>query len=146
MKKLLSLVALLNLSVAFAASLDNLNGHWVLDCTQTQINGVSGHVLESYSFNSSSYQFKREWFKKTGCKGNAFKVDAEEGTIKLGKENTNSGFNPEGTFEIDFITSQVTNLGVIWLNDAGTKMRTTRGFPGDRSTMLGILQYSKRQK
>jgi hypothetical protein len=146
MKKLLCLFALLNLSAAFAASLDNLNGQWVLDCTQTQINGVSGHVLESYTFNSSSYQFKREWFKKADCKGTAFKLDAEEGTIKLGKENTNNGFNPEGTFEIDYISSKGNDRGVIWLNDMGTKMRTARGLAENRNVMLGVFQYSKRQK
>lgn len=145
MKILLALLSIIIIPQSFAAStLDNLNGQWALDCTQTQINGVSGHTLETYTFNSSSYQFKRQWFKKAGCKDTAFKVDTEDGTIKLGKENTNNGFNPEGTFEIDYISSKGTDQGVIWLNEAGTKMRTVRGLGASRNTLLGILQYSKR--
>ncbi len=145
MKKLICLISLFALSQTYASStLEKLNGQWALDCTQTQVNGVQGHTLETYTFNGSSYQFKRHWFKKAGCKDTAFKLDSEEGTIKLGKENTNNGFNPEGTFEIDFITSQKSEQGVIWLNGAGTKMRTARGFAESRNTLLGILQYSKR--
>lgn len=145
MKTLFCLLALLTLSQTFAApTLEKLNGQWALVCTQTQINGVQGHTLEAYTFNGSSYQFKRQWFKKAGCKDTPFKVDSEEGTLKLGKENTNNGFNPEGTFEIDYVSSQRTDQGVIWLNEAGTKMRTARGLGENRNTMLGILQYSKR--
>lgn len=145
MKTLIGLISIFSLSQTYAAStLEKLNGQWALDCTQTQINGLQGHTLETYTFNASSYQFKRQWFKKAGCKDTAFKVESEEGTIKIGKENTNNGFNPEGTLEIDFTTSQKSEQGVIWVNEAGSKMRTARGFAESRNTLLGILQYSKR--
>lgn len=145
MKKLICLFSFFAISQTFAAStLEKLNGLWALDCTQSLINGVRGYALESYTFNGSSYQFKRQWFKKAGCTDTAFKVDSEDGTIKLGKENTNNGFNIEGTFEIDYISSKGVDRGVIWLNEAGTKMRTARGFAESRNTMLGVLQFSKR--
>lgn len=138
--------SMLCFSQAFAAvELEKLSGDWKNLCSQAQMNGKQGFITEVYSFNeSSAFAMKREWFKEAGCSGDVFAVDEEQGTLKIGKENTNNGFNPQGTYDADFDSAKGVDKGLIWISGDYSKLRLSRGFGGDmRNTMLGLFEYKK---
>ena len=135
--------SLLYFSQVFASV--ELSGDWKSSCSQAQMNGKQGFVTEVYSFKkTSAFELKREWFKQAGCSGEFFAVEEEQGSLKIGKENSNNGFNPQGTFEADFETTKGVDKGLIWISSDLSKLRLSRGFGGDmRNRMLGLFEYKK---
>ena len=138
--------SILCFSQAFGAvELEKLSGDWKNSCAQAQMNSKQGFITEVYSFNKTSeFAMKREWFKEAGCIGEVFSVDEEQGSLKIGKENSNNGFNPQGTYDADFVTEKGMDKGLIWISGDYSKLRLSRGFGGAmRNTMLGLFEYKK---
>ena len=145
MRALMLLLAL-SLSSSVFAKLDpkKLEGSWRTNCTQSQGNGKQGHMIETYTFEEANqFELKRDWFKTAGCEGTPFHTDEEKGTIKIGKENTNNGFNPEGTYEVEYTHERGSDKGLLWLSSAGTKIRVSRGMGSNQNTMLSLFEYAK---
>jgi hypothetical protein len=119
-----------------------LGGEWTSGCIQSQSKNDQGYVVEVYSFERpAKFQLKRTWFKEQYCIGDSFKSDSENGTFKIGKENTNNGFNPAGTFEVEFKSETATDKGLLWVNDSYQKLRISRGLGTQQNTMLGLFLY-----
>ena len=144
MKKL-PLFLLLGLSLSAFASAGSLEGEYSLACTQTQINGRSGFVVESYSFEQTgTFEFTRTWFQDSQCEGEVVALDKEAGTYKLGKDSLNMGMNPQGTVEADFTVKGATDLGLLWTSSDQSQVRVARGMKGGlRNTMLSFFIYKK---
>lgn len=124
---------------------NKLAGRWSNQCTQTQNNRHQGYTVETYTFiKPNGFKLKRQWFKDPDCKGKLFQTETEAGSFQIGKENTNRGFNPTGTYETQYITGKALEKGLLWVNDDYTTLRLSRGFGDQQNTMLGILQYNKR--
>lgn len=121
-------------------SLALIVGLWTTLCTQTQINGRSGHVLESYEITEdATYTFTREWFKDASCTVDAG-VEAEAGELKLG--NRMSGMFVSGeTYELDFTSGGKTDLGAVKVKE--NALNFARGSKGSamRNTMVGFFDY-----
>ena len=148
MKLLLALLASSFFSFNSFAQWDDsqLVGSWGDVCTQTNVDGLKGYTLQTYTFSSDlSFEFERHWFTASDCSGEAFKISTEQGQLVLGKENLNNGFNPRGTLDANFKVEQLISKGVIWLDPEGTSMRISRGiYSGPRNTMLGLFLYTRR--
>lgn len=118
-----------------------LAGLWSTSCAQTQINGRSGWVTESYDITSSgAYRFERNWFKDKTC-SDAATTDAEDGELVL-KGPLDSFFNPNAT-AVDFTSAIGTDLG--GLDVQGDMLKVARGLRGSsmRNTMLAVIGYKK---
>ncbi len=119
-----------------------LVGVWVSGCIQTQIDGRSGHVVETYRFTESgNMNFSRAWYGDQACTKPAG-TDACDGAIQLGNE-VRGTFNPTGTTEVDFRCGTRTDRGLLHME--GRDLRVARGFAanGERNTMLGLFRYRK---
>lgn len=147
MKTILFIAVLFNMTLAQAEiDLKKLEGNWKLSCVQTQNSSKQGFVTETYSFDKTgSFKLEKAWFKMASCEGKAEAIDVESGSLTIGKENTNNGFNPAGTHEAQFKTSQGTEQGLLWVNESFTKLRLARGFGQSQNTMLGVFQYTKQK-
>jgi len=146
MKYFFLTLSVLTLNTAFAEiDFAKIEGSWSIKCTQSQVGGKQGHVTETYTFTpAKEYKFTRNWFKKSDCEGTPFEKDTEAGKVKIGKENTNNGFNPAETYEADFTIGETTDLGLMWVNSENTKLRITRGLGmGSRNTMLSLFEFTK---
>lgn len=146
MKYLISLFLLiLSVATTYAASKEgNLQGKWQMKCTQSQIGDDKGFIVESYTFLVDG-EFTRErlWFNDANCMKKYKKREVHTGTISIGKENLNNGFNPAGTYEAKYKQSASADLGLIWVNASKTKIRLSRGIGKTQNTMLGLFEYSR---
>jgi hypothetical protein len=144
MKKIiLCFMMITSLSSLAAVDLDKLTGAWKLFCTQSQSGGKQGYMIETYTFTKTgSFQLDRQWFKDVKC---TIKTQAESdsGSIVVGNENTNGGFNPAGTYETQYKTEKGIELGLLWVDSKYTKLRLARGFGQSQNTMLGVFEYTK---
>ena len=112
-------------------------------CTQSQSGGKQGYMIETYSFaKAGSFKMERQWFKDLKCTIKT-DVEAESGTFTVGKENTNNGFNPAGTYEAQYKTEKGIELGLLWVDAGYAKLRLARGFGQSQNTMLGVFEYKK---
>jgi hypothetical protein len=145
MKTLLAvLLTFVSVTALAQANLDTLSGSWKSNCVQSQMYGKQGFTTEQYTFKAiGEYSLVREWFKDPTCDQGSFDQDTETGTVKLGNENTNNGFNPGNTLEADFKHGSSTDLGLIWLDKNGSTVRVARGMGNMRNTMLSLFSYSK---
>jgi hypothetical protein len=145
MKTLASLLALLIFSFAYAATGSiNLVGTWTSGCIQSNVNGHSGNVIETYSFAADNhYSFERAYYRDGACTDSLSQSDSENGTITIGRGNTNQGFNPSGTVEVQYSNEISTDKGLAWVSADGSKLRVARGMGSVQNTMLGFFQYSK---
>jgi hypothetical protein len=143
-KKLIIFTLFLTYSHAFAdIDLSKLSGSWAINCTQSQTTGKQGFVIETYTFTQTgSYQLTRQWYKDSNCKGKTEK-EIELGVFKIGKENTNNGFNPSGTYETEYKNKNGIELGLLWADEAYIKLRVAKGFGKTQNTMLGLFEYKK---
>ena len=144
MKKLIScLLMIISFSASAAVDLDKLAGSWDMFCTQSQTGGKQGYMIETYSFTKTgSYKLDRQWYKDANCKTKT-DLDSESGSFVVGKENTNGGFNPAGTYETQYKTEKGTELGLLWVDGNYSKLRLARGFGQSQNTMLGVFEYKK---
>jgi hypothetical protein len=144
MKKLIISLVLLNSIPTFAnVDLGKLAASWKMFCTQSQSSGKQGFMIETYTFTKTgSFQLDRQWFKDAGCKTKT-EIESESGSIEIGKENTNNGFNPVGTYEAQYKTEKGNELGLIWVDGSYSKLRLARGFGQFQNTMLGVFEYKK---
>lgn len=132
-----------SLSSFAGIELDKLAASWKMFCTQSQTTGKQGYMIETYTFTKTgNFQLNRQWYKDVKCTIET-EVQSESGTILIGKENTNSGFSPEGTFETQYKTEKGIELGLLWVDAKYTKLRLARGFGQAQNTMLGVFEYSK---
>lgn len=139
------IVSLFSLSSFAQVNLDQLDGRtYISNCTQTQINGFSGYVIEDYTFIKHEKQFLygRTWFKDRNCAGEIIKTEGHTGEFTIGKEFLNGGFNPQGTYKADFSTAEGIDKGLIYLNSDYTVLRISRGqIDGGRNNMLGLFEF-----
>lgn len=144
MKKLIIFLSLFTSLSSFAGiDLDKLAGPWKMFCTQSQSAGKQGYMIETYSFTKSgNFSLERQWFKDIKCTIKT-ETDSESGNIVVGKENTNNGFNPAGTYETQYKTEKGIELGLLWVDSKYTKLRLARGFGQSQNTMLGVFEYTK---
>jgi hypothetical protein len=150
MKKTSFIIVLVCLSISpsfgnpSSVNLDKLSGKWVSDCIQMQNGEHHGHVIETYSFDQKKkIQMKRSWFKDTKCTDKVFYSQTENGSFDFGKENTNNGFNPPGTYEVRYTLENGVELGLLWVNKEYSELRLSRGFGSSQNTMLALTQYKK---
>ena len=138
--------ALISFTARAETDLKKLVGRWSTSCTQSQMNGKQGFVIETYEIaKAGEFKFKREWFKEKTCKGKSFSVDAESGTLALGNEYASNGFAPPGTLEADFKVGAKFDLGLLWVDSKYSKLRLSRGMGASlRNTMLGLFEYLKK--
>lgn len=138
-------VALFSLSSFAEVDIDKLDGKtFVSNCTQTQINGFSGYVIEDYTFiqHEQQFLFGRTWFKDSSCSGEIVKTEGHIGEFEIREEFLNGGFNPKGTYKIDFSTENGADKGLIYLNSGYSVLRISRGLVGgNRNTMLGLFEF-----
>ena len=145
MKKIISIISIiLSLNVLSSISIEKLEGYWSSSCTQSQnSNGNQGYLVETYRFNKDrSYQLDRIWYSDSKCKKIA-KKEKESGNFTLGKENTNKGFNPVGTYETQFKHDNKLEQGLLWVSESYSKLRIAKGFGNSQNTMLGLFEYKK---
>ena len=138
-------VALFSVSSFAGVDLEKLDGKtFVSNCTQTQINGLSGYVIEDYTFiqHEQQFLFGRTWFKDSKCSGEIVRSEGHVGEFDIREEFLNGGFNPKGTHKADFTTDKGTDKGLIYLNSDYSVLRISRGLiGGSRNTMLGLFEF-----
>ena len=116
-------------------------GLWGTLCTQTQINGQSGFVKETYDISSKgAFVYSRTWYSEKTCSAKT-SVDTENGTLRIGG-SLNSMFNPSAV-AVDFESNGAVDLGGMGLEV--NILKVARGQKGQsmRNTMLAIIGYKK---
>ncbi|MBA2406023.1 MAG: hypothetical protein H0V66_14705, partial [Bdellovibrionales bacterium] len=128
MKIILIALALFSFSAVAQITPDKLAGEWATNCIKSQMLETQGYVIELYTFQKpNEFQFRQTWYKDANCKKNVFKNIVQKGTFTLGKENTNNGFNPAGTLEVEFVNKDVTDKGLVWMDKENNQLRISRG-------------------
>jgi hypothetical protein len=121
-----------------------LMGIWTTTCIQTQISNMNqGFAKETYTIGQNGeYEFKREWFKDSGCK-EPHGTDVESGTIELGSK-IQSMFASGETFEANFSSQHGVDLGAMSVREKKF-LKIARGMRNSsmRNTMVGIFEYAK---
>ncbi|WP_408097748.1 hypothetical protein ACJVC5_02210 [Peredibacter sp. HCB2-198] len=137
------LISFFFISASTHAKIDNqkLNGSWISNCIQSQIYSKLGHVKEIYTFEGSSFVFKREWYKDSKCQ-KISTIDTVQGDYQIG-DRAMDPKHPSNTFQVEFITKGQSKQGLLWVNTDHTNLRISRDY-GDNS-ILGIFIYSKQK-
>ena len=146
MKTISALLLGLSITSAFAGvDTEKLAGKWKSSCSQMQIDDKQGHVVEVYAIkHPDTFEFERRWYKDAYCE-KLFSTQSEKGVFKVGKENTNNGFNPAGTYEVVYKSTAraSSDKGLIWVDADYKKLRLSRGMGNVQNTMLSLFVFTK---
>lgn len=144
MKKIIFVfLVLLSFSTLASIKEDKLKGKWTSGCIQMQNGKNQGFVTEAYSFDKKEIKLTRTWYKSSKCSGKVSLIQNENGSFEVGKENTNNGFNPSGTYEVKFSMKDGEELGLLWAKEDYSIIRLSRGFGTQQNTMLSLTEYKK---
>jgi hypothetical protein len=121
-------------------------------CTQTQVNGKSGYVIETLSFNQTSSDERaplnltvtRSWFSDEKCASEVTSEDKLGMQVSLGEEIKNVfGTENEIVLEANYSSTVKTELGALSISKDQSSVRIARGFGNFRNTMLSVINYKK---
>jgi len=144
MKILLISILLFTTTMSFAEiKLSEIQGSWSILCTQATIDSQKGFLIETYTFKDSSFTRTRDWYSDSVCNKKT-SSEIEKGKILISNNTSSNSFNPPKTYKASFRTSNGTDHGLIWLDEAHAKIRLSRGIGKNKSTLLGIFDYIKK--